>query len=504
MKSSSDNSDPKENDRRMHRASGASVTAQEADLIDLSDSRNQNIMGPMSVDAGGSSPNNTSTNKGKTSFVTNVLGLWPLSRGSPQRPHPVNTEQHVKIRSKLEDENMALQKTCEKLRKKQNDAVIEIKRLGTKIELLEEQHQSTELGDPQKIEHLEDGIKSARALNERLLRRWKAAKVGITRLQSELDTADDKLHTAKISADEKIARLTAKVDATEKELFNEKSAARKEIAQLQSHTKLLNEKNDKFRQMLIPVSEKQVLDAEVVQKFTTLRSSIMALVRSTWTLDLRDDVDFRTFSRGQHHVFRSSGPSSYDRLRYVVFQHIHCEIFVAKNYFLKDGFEPIEEHLQMVEDDLIEKSSGEDRKLVMEWRNASFKATENFRGNGGRLSRDTQTKIWKFLGAVQMMDPAAESAGSKKLKAICDAAIDLSLIIRQLSDNFWVDNMEAAVGEQVSEWDKFTEEMAAVPAGDGKQPGTIAYVISGALIKNPKENLEKVLVLEKAEVAVYR
>lgn len=130
--------------------------------------------------------------------------------------------------------------------------------------------------------------------------------------------------------------------------------------------------------------------------------------------------------------------------------------------------------------------------------------TEAFRGDGERLSRATQSEIWEFLRPLETVDNAAEAFGKEKLKAICDAAIDLSLTIRQSKDNFWVDNMTETVGEPVSDWDKFTEEMAMVPAGDGKQPGTIAYVIAGALIKNPKEDLEKVLVLEKAEVAVYR
>lgn len=145
----------------------------------------------------------------------------------------------------------------------------------------------------------------------------------------------------------------------------------------------------------------------------------------------------------------------------------------------------------------------ENRTLVLEWRNAGFKATETFRGDGRRLSHDTQSEIWDFLGPLEMMDPAGEAIGRKRLEAICDAAIDLSLTIRQLKDNFWVDNMASAVGQPISEWDQFTEKMASVPADDDEQSGTIAYVIAGALIKNPKENPEKVLVLEKAEVAVY-
>lgn len=119
------------------------------------------------------------------------------------------------------------------------------------------------------------------------------------------------------------------------------------------------------------------------------------------------------------------------------------------------------------------------------------------------LSRETQNQIWKFFGPVQTANPAAEEIGRKKLEEICDAAVDLSLVIRQLKDCFWVDDMRQAVGQPVSEWDHLAEEMASVTAGKEKQPGTIAYVIVGALIKNPRENLEKVLVLEKAEVAVY-
>lgn len=145
----------------------------------------------------------------------------------------------------------------------------------------------------------------------------------------------------------------------------------------------------------------------------------------------------------------------------------------------------------------------ENRKLVMEWRSASLKATECFRGSGRVLSRETQNQIWDFFGPIQTKTPVAEQTGRKKLEEICDAAVDLSRIIRQLKDSFWVDDMRRAVGKPISEWDQYVEEMASVAAGRENQPGTIAYVIVGALVKNPRENLEKVLVLEKAEVGVY-
>lgn len=140
---------------------------------------------------------------------------------------------------------------------------------------------------------------------------------------------------------------------------------------------------------------------------------------------------------------------------------------------------------------------------MIEWRNATFKATETFRGNGNELSSITQHRIWNFLSPLQLKDAAAEQNGQKKLKAICDSAVELSFMIRQLKDDVWIDGMQFAVGQHISQWGWAVEEVESVAAGDNNQPGTIAYVITGALAKRPKENMNNTLVLEKAEVAVY-
>lgn len=81
--------------------------------------------------------------------------------------------------------------------------------------------------------------------------------------------------------------------------------------------------------------------------------------------------------------------------------------------------------------------------------------------------------------------------------------MELSLMIRQLKDDFKVDNLDRAMGKPMSQWDTVAEDVVSVPARRDVQSGTIAYVMTGALVKSPKENLENVLVLEKAEVAVY-
>lgn len=145
----------------------------------------------------------------------------------------------------------------------------------------------------------------------------------------------------------------------------------------------------------------------------------------------------------------------------------------------------------------------EDRTQVIEWRVATFKATERFRDNGRCLSSSVQDCIWSFLSPLQTRDEASEQSGRTKVKAACDNAVELSLMIRQLKDDFKVDDLAGAVGKPISQWDGIAEDVLSVPARLGGQPGTIAYVITGALIKSPRENPEKDLPLEKAQVAVY-
>lgn len=141
---------------------------------------------------------------------------------------------------------------------------------------------------------------------------------------------------------------------------------------------------------------------------------------------------------------------------------------------------------------------------IIEWRNATFKVTETFRGTGSELSSTAQDEIWDFLSPLQLKDAAAEQKGQEKLKAVCDNAVELNLMMRQLKDDFWFDDVSLAVGTHTtSEWGMACEVVESLAADDDHPPETIAYVITGALMKRPKENMENILVLEKAEVAVY-
>lgn len=92
----------------------------------------------------------------------------------------------------------------------------------------------------------------------------------------------------------------------------------------------------------------------------------------------------------------------------------------------------------------------------------------------------------------------------RKLQTICDEAVELSMMIRQAKDYIVVANCEHAVGEPLSDYDGVMDEVTFAKADDSHKRGTIAYVICGALVKQSKEDPGQVIVLEKAEVAVYR
>lgn len=76
-------------------------------------------------------------------------------------------------------------------------------------------------------------------------------------------------------------------------------------------------------------------------------------------------------------------------------------------------------------------------------------------------------------------------------------------MMRQLKDDFWIDDMSFVLGKQISRCGKGVEGFESLTADNDHQPGTIAYVITGALVKRAKENMGNTLVLEKAQVAVY-
>jgi hypothetical protein len=303
-------------------------------------------------------------------------------------------------------------------------------------------------------------------------------------------------------------------------LAREKHEHRNHIAELEEQVHELAKNNVRLREIILSASEKQIPDADVVSKYTRLCQSIIGLVRLTWKPEIKAEFDLKKLSGHQREFFESRIPLSYNRLRSVVFQMVDVHILSPPNYFLKEPFWRLEESLRKAERHLssdlsdgeyhtylrpqvtflgiLANKRAEHDQRVTEWRNATMKATESLRDNGSRLSATAQDKIWDFLSPLEAKNAAAETNGRQKLKAICDNAVELSLMMRQLKDKFWVYSFQ-----NQNRCPKSAEEADPVPIVDGQQAGTIAYVVTGALIKRAKEGPKKNLVLEKGEVAVF-
>ncbi|POS70393.1 hypothetical protein DHEL01_v211216 [Diaporthe helianthi] len=187
----------------------------------------------------------------------------------------------------------------------------------------------------------------------------------------------------------------------------------------------------------------------------------------------------------------------------MVFAFIYTIIFESKPYFLGVRWKELDMKIGMMENTLQESTTPEMQRDLIEWRVASFTLTEKFRDNGESLSCAAQHEVWEFFGVVQPKSLEAEQQGMESLKVICDDAVELSLTIRRLKDDVEIDKLAGAVYQPISEWADRAEEVVSVPASKNTRPGTIAYVIAGALVKSTKEDPTKDLVLEKAEVAIF-
>ena len=77
------------------------------------------------------------------------------------------------------------------------------------------------------------------------------------------------------------------------------------------------------------------------------------------------------------------------------------------------------------------------------------------------------------------------------------------MMIRKAKDCIYVDSCEFAVGTPFLDHVGVMEDVTFAKADASHKRGTVAYVVYGALVKKPKDDLTRALVLEKAEVAVY-
>jgi chromosome segregation ATPase len=231
-----------------------------------------------------------------------------------------------------------LRETNARMNEEYKNAKSENQKIQFKLTSVERAHDATKKAAQQEIESHEKEAHLAEASREGIKRDLESAKNEIARLQAEIE------------------RLYSQVHEANQALTDQQRSDMEKITQLRAQNKLLSEKNDKLRDMVIPVSEEQVLDAEVMAKFTAIRTSIFALVRRTWKMELRDGVLQEDLSKEQLLIFGPGGEDIYDRTRGIVFHFVHQHILGSQNYVLQDGLEEFEWALQVAERELFDKS----------------------------------------------------------------------------------------------------------------------------------------------------
>lgn len=131
-----------------------------------------------------------------------------------------------------------------------------------------------------------------------------------------------KMHNSTLNAD--LDSVTAEYDDIQRQLAQERA---KNLD--------LENKTVHLRSMLIPATESQLSDSEVVAKFTSLRSQILKLVKTAWSRNL---VQRRSLSEEQTEVlspfYKNDVSFKYldNRLQSVVFSILEERVFGARHY----------------------------------------------------------------------------------------------------------------------------------------------------------------------------
>lgn len=134
---------------------------------------------------------------------------------------------------------------------------------------------------------------------------------------------------------------------------------------------------------------------------------------------------------------------------------------------------------------------------------ASMKATATLKDDENMLAQAAYDAIESFFSIFSTPREKIDQ-GAELLKKICDDAVALCLMMRTAKDEYRVDMLSRAVGKPVSKFDKVADDDFYYPVVlEDEVPNTIAYFVSGALIKIPYENTQDRKILEKAQAAIY-
>lgn len=131
-----------------------------------------------------------------------------------------------------------------------------------------------------------------------------------------------------------------------------------------------------------------------------------------------------------------------------------------------------------------------------------MKAMVHFRDDKYSLASAAFSAIWDLFDVLETRSDISAAEGRQKLGKICIDAVDLSLMMRNSKDEYVIDTVSHVLNRPIAEHEDIVEEAASQPAYLN-HPETVAFTVTGALMKFPSGNTRDRRVLEKAEAVVY-
>lgn len=156
---------------------------------------------------------------------------------------------------------------------------------------------------------------------------------------------------------QRIDTLQTKIDRLHQDkslLKSQLKSTRSQLREERLTSAELEIKTQELRAVLIPVSETQLSDGEVVSKFTSLRSQILKLVKSTWRRDnFKPGIELtknHTAFLGPFMEGKVDMRYLDNRVRSIIFEALHACILGKRCYHLDENLTHLEGQVGEFED----------------------------------------------------------------------------------------------------------------------------------------------------------
>lgn len=171
-------------------------------------------------------------------------------------------------------------------------------------------------------------------------------------------TSPDQLWSDNEDLQKANSSLQSQVSTTQEQnkcLVAQVNTARQELSYERTKNEEQRERMASLRQMLVPATEDQVSDTEIMQRFTALRSLVFRLVKGTWSMKFKDKLRDSDVSDNQHSFFAPfvggdpKWKTLHNHLRHFIFNHLCLSALDRRRYFLHENCKWLDEQLETTE-----------------------------------------------------------------------------------------------------------------------------------------------------------